>query len=146
MNARANEPKSGEATVVSMPRAEKSPVQSEAPAQQQPATPPAALVEAAPKKKGSRRLVLMIAVPLVLVLGGGYFWLNGGRYQDTDNAYVQADTVQVAPQITGYVSEVLVSDNQVVQPGQVLVRLDPAEAQAATGAALDAVADEPAAS
>ena len=125
MNARANEPKSGEATVVSMPRAEKSPVQSEAPAQQQPATPPAALVEAAPKKKGSRRLVLMIAVPLVLVLGGGYFWLNGGRYQDTDNAYVQQAKVSLSADIAGRVASVKVGENQVVKAGEVLFTIDP---------------------
>ena len=125
MNARANEPKSGEATVVSMPRAEKSPVQSEAPAQQQPATPPAAPVEAAPKKKGSRRLVLMIAVPLVLVLGGGYFWLNGGRYQDTDNAYVQQAKVSLSADIAGRVASVKVGENQLVKAGDVLFTIDP---------------------
>src|SRR5699024_9265138 len=77
MNARVTEPKAGEATVVSMPRAEKSatPPQPEAPAQ---------TVSEAPKKKVSRRLILMIAVPLVLVVAGGYFWLTGGRYEDTD--------------------------------------------------------------
>ncbi len=125
MNARANEPKSGEATVVSMPRAEKSPVQSEAPAQQQPTTPPAAPVEAAPKKKGSRRLVLMIAVPLVLVLGGGYFWLNGGRYQDTDNAYVQQAKVSLSADIAGRVASVKVGENQLVKAGDVLFTIDP---------------------
>ena len=65
MTVRGNEQKSGEATVVSMPRAEKSAPQPEAPIQSAP--------DAAPKKKGSRRLVLMIAVPLVLVVAGGWF-------------------------------------------------------------------------
>ena len=125
MNARVTEPKSGEATVVSMPRAEKSPVQSEAPAQQQPAAPPAAPVEAAPKKKGSRRLVLMIAVPLVLVLGGAYFWLNGGRYQDTDNAYVQQAKVSLSADIAGRVASVKVGENQLVKAGDVLFTIDP---------------------
>ena len=43
-------------------------------------------------KKGSKRLIAMIAVPLILVIGGGYFYLNGGRYEDTDNANVQQAT------------------------------------------------------
>ncbi len=91
MNARATEPKPGEATVVNIPRAEKSMPRAEAP--QSPPSPQApqqaaAAPVAAPKKRGSRRLILMIVVPLVLVVAGAWFYLTGGRYEDTDNAYV----------------------------------------------------------
>src|SRR4051794_4028226 len=115
MNARVTEPKAGEATVVSIPRAEKGQPKAEAPAPQSP-SPQAAAPEAAPKKKsGTRRLILMVAVPLVLVVAGGYFWLTGGRYEDTDNAYVQQAKVSLSADIAGRITSVNVGENEVVK-------------------------------
>lgn len=71
------------------------------------------------------RLILMLSVPLLLLLVGGYFWLTSGRYVSTDNAYVQQDMVSVAPEVSGVVSEVLVRENQPVRRGQLLFRIDP---------------------
>lgn len=48
----------------------------------------------------------------------------GGRYEQTDNAYVRGQTTIISPQVSGYVSEVAVTDFQNVQPGQVLVRIE----------------------
>ena len=76
------------------------------------------------------RLVVLAVVALALVAGGGVWWVNKSHYESTDNAYVQAETVSVTPQIEGYVAEILVADNQPVQAGQILVRLDPADATA----------------
>src|SRR5215469_8979376 len=50
-----------------------------------------------------RRLLLMIVLPLVLVVLGLWYWVHSDRYQDTDNAYVVADQVSVAPQVPGRV-------------------------------------------
>src|SRR5690348_10184111 len=72
-----------------------------------------------------RRLLLMIALPLVLVVLGLWYWSHSERYQDTDNAYVVADQVNVAPQITGRVIQVPVAQNQAVEPGQLLLQIDP---------------------
>lgn len=83
-------------------------------------------------------------VAVALVAGGGAWWMNKQKFEKTDNAFIQADKVSVAPQVDGYVAEVLVSDNQQVQAGQVLVRLDTAPLKAAlaqaeaNAAALDA--------
>ncbi|HEY9236952.1 MAG TPA: biotin/lipoyl-binding protein, partial [Phenylobacterium sp.] len=83
-------------------------------------------------------------IGLGLVVGGGFWWLNKQKYESTDNAFVQADKVAVAPQVDGYVAEVLVKDNAQVSAGQVLVRLDLAPLKAAlaqaegNAAALDA--------
>jgi len=61
---------------------------------------------------------------LVAVAAGGY-WLLVGRYlEETDDAYLKADTVTVSPKVAGYVAEVLVRDNQQVAAGQLLVRID----------------------
>ena len=48
----------------------------------------------------------------------------GGRFEQTDNAYVRGQTTVISPQVSGYVSQVAVSDFQDVEPGQVLVRID----------------------
>lgn len=85
----------------------------------------AAAPEEPAKKRRPLRLILMLSVPLLLLLVGGYFWLTSGRYVSTDNAYVQQDMVSVAPEVQGIVTEVFVHENQQVHPGDLLFRLDP---------------------
>jgi len=81
------------------------------------------------------RLVLLIAVPAVVVGIGFFFWLTGGRYISTDNAYVKADIVQISADVVGRVVEVGVADHTVVQEGDLLFRLDPAPFQIAVARA-----------
>ena len=80
-----------------------------------------------------KRLPLIVAavVVLALVVGGVFWWTGKQRWETTDNAFVQTDTTNVSPQVEGYVVEVLVADNQRVEEGQILVRLDDADARAA---------------
>jgi membrane fusion protein (multidrug efflux system) len=93
------------------------------------------------------RLVPIVAasvVGLAILIGGGFWWADKQAFEKTDNAFVQADTVQISAQVSGYVIEVLVTDNQHVEPGQVLARIDPTTFQArldqaiANAAALEA--------
>lgn len=74
-------------------------------------------------KQGALGLALLAGTAL---LGhAGYNYLTIGRYlESTDNAYVKADYTTVAPKVSGYISEVLVSDNQTVKAGDVLARID----------------------
>jgi membrane fusion protein, multidrug efflux system len=66
-----------------------------------------------------------LAVFLMVAVAAGGYWLLVGRYlEETDDAYLKADTVTVSPKVAGYVAEVLVRDNQQVAAGQVLVRID----------------------
>ena len=67
---------------------------------------------------------------MALAIGGFVWWTDRQTYETTDNAFVQADKVPVAALVDGYVAEVLVTDNQAVQAGQVLVRIDPAALKA----------------
>ncbi len=85
---------------------------------------------AAPALKNRLPLIVAGVVVLALIIGGFFWWQNKQRWEATDNAFVQADTTIVSPQINGYVTEVLVSDNQRVEPGQILVKLDDADAKA----------------
>jgi membrane fusion protein (multidrug efflux system) len=68
---------------------------------------------------------------VVGVLALAYWWLVGRFMQSTDDAYLQADSVTVAPKVSGYVTDVYVGDNVAVKPGDPLVRLDSRQYQAA---------------
>jgi membrane fusion protein, multidrug efflux system len=71
------------------------------------------------------RLPLMIAGPVLVLLVAGYWYLTGGRYVSTDNAYVQAARVAISTDVSGRVVEIDVRDNEHVRRGEVLFRLDP---------------------
>jgi len=86
----------------------------------------------------SRQAIKRAALALALTLGiagaadFGYGYLTTGRYlESTDDAYVKADSTIVAPKVSGYIAEVLVSDNQPVKAGQVLARIDDRDFEAA---------------
>ena len=70
------------------------------------------------------RLVLFLLLPLALI-GGGFWYVVGGRVMSTDDAYVNAEKVGVSTDVSGTVAEVHVLENQEVAAGQVLYRLDP---------------------
>jgi membrane fusion protein (multidrug efflux system) len=107
-----------------------------------------AAVETAAAKPKARalkerlRLPLMLLAPLIVIAGAVYFYVTGGRYQSTDDAYVQAAQMVISSNVAGRVSEIDVHDNERVQKGAVLFRLDDApfriavqEAQARLGSA-----------
>ena len=60
------------------------------------------------------RFVVLVAIPLVAIAGGLFWWLSGGRYVSTDNAYVKAHIVQIAPEVSGQVRRVPVQDHAIV--------------------------------
>ncbi len=77
----------------------------------------------------------MMAVTAVVVVAGiayGAYWaLVLNHYESTDNAYVQGNVVQLTPQIGGTVVAINADDTDHVRAGQLLVKLDPADAQIA---------------
>jgi len=81
-------------------------------------------VEPKPRRKWGR-IALMLSVPLLIAAVGGYFWLTGGRYVSTDNAYVQQDMVSIGPDVTGRIVDVRVKENQRVKAGDILFVIDP---------------------
>jgi membrane fusion protein (multidrug efflux system) len=84
-------------------------------------------------QRGKARRILLTLASVALLVGvawAAWWWLNGRFIESTDDAYLQADSISVAPKISGYVGEVLVADNQTVKRGDVLVRLDARKYQA----------------
>ncbi len=93
-----------------------------------------------PKRRRSFRLVLMLALPLALAVGGGYLWLTGGRYASTDNAYLEQNRVAITADQSGRIVEVAVRENQRVHQGDLLFKIDPEPYQIALDQADAAVA------
>jgi membrane fusion protein (multidrug efflux system) len=81
--------------------------------------------EKAPQSPRRRwlRWALFALLPLVLI-AGGYWYVTGGRVMSTDNAYVESDKVGISTDVSGIVKEIDVRNNQHVENGQVLFRLD----------------------
>lgn len=73
----------------------------------------------------SKRRVLMFAGPLVLLVAAGAYWLSGGRYEETENAYLHQARIAVASSVAGRIDQVLISDNQQVKAGATLFQVDP---------------------
>jgi len=72
-----------------------------------------------------RRLLLLVVLPILAVIGGLVFYLNGGRYVTTDDAYVGAQKVLITPDISGKIDKVVVREGQHVNDGDVLFEIDP---------------------
>jgi membrane fusion protein (multidrug efflux system) len=74
-------------------------------------------------KKPLRRPLMFALLPFVLVIGA-YWYITGGQVVSMDDAYVEADKVGVSTDVPGIVAEVGVTENQHVEAGQILYRLD----------------------
>src|SRR5580658_1948169 len=84
----------------------------------------------------------LMSLAAVAVLGGGtYFYIKGSRYQSTDDAYAQAATVSISANVSGRVSEIEVRDNDLVQRGATLFKLDDAPFRIAVSDAAAHLAD-----
>ena len=77
----------------------------------------------------------LLGLACVAALAGsayGYHWWTIGRFlESTDDAYVGGNVTPISPHISAFIAEILVTDNQRVNAGQVLVRLDDRDVQAA---------------
>jgi membrane fusion protein (multidrug efflux system) len=83
------------------------------------------MIRSPPGRRALVRLVLLAGVPMLAAAGALMVWRAGGRYVTTDNAYVKADIVQIAPEVSGQVVEVAVGDHARIEAGAVLLRVDP---------------------
>lgn len=107
-------------------------VEREAPAPERGPTPGDAPPE--PKRASGRKPILLALLAVALVIGAiwGYrFWSFASTHESTDDAQLTSDIVQIAPQVSGTVTQVLVNENQEVKKGDLIATLDPSTYQAA---------------
>lgn len=74
----------------------------------------------------SLRATLLLLVPLVVLVVISVFYLLGGRYISTDNAYIGQQRVLITPEVSGKVATISVVEGQQLKPGDVLFAIDPA--------------------
>ncbi len=100
------------------------------------------------KRKHSRaRLVALGLIALLPLTAAGYvYWDDAAHYESTDDAFIAARQFSIAPRVSGYITEVPVTDNQHVMTGDVIARIDPrdyrvslAQAEAQVAGAQDAI-------
>lgn len=75
-------------------------------------------------KRSRLRKILMIGVPVIALIVGALLWLNSGRYESTDNAYVKSDKIMISPEISGVVEARFAENNQIVEKGAPLFAID----------------------
>jgi len=87
-----------------------------------------------------RHFVLMLSAPVLMTAGTLAYFLANAHYVSTDNAYVQQDKVSVSTEVGGRIVEVSVRENQHVETGDILFRIDPRTYQLAVDQAKAAIA------
>ena len=98
-----------------------------------------------PRSPLLKRLLLPTLGVAALVVAGVYtahWWTTGRFIEATDDAYIGGDVTVIGPKVAGYIDEVLVTDNQKVKAGDVLIRLDSRDYRANLAKAEGAVAAE----
>jgi membrane fusion protein (multidrug efflux system) len=102
-------------------------VEKTAPAEASPASVPP------PKRGGIKRIVILSVLAILILVGGiwGFRMIEFyGHHATTDDAQIDGNINPVLPRVSGYVTDVLVQDNQPVKPGDLLVKIDPSDLQA----------------
>jgi membrane fusion protein (multidrug efflux system) len=75
-------------------------------------------------RRRRRAILIVTALIIAAIVGTVTYWLNTSGYESTDDAFIDARTVSISAQVGAAIVEVPVTDNQLVEPDAVLVRLD----------------------
>jgi membrane fusion protein (multidrug efflux system) len=95
------------------------------------ATPSEVPIPPAPARRGKRsykkqvKWIIAAVVVVAAAFAGAHFWLEASRFVSTDNAYVNANQVEITAQVSGPVVAVHVRDQQAVKAGDALFEIDP---------------------
>ncbi len=88
-----------------------------------------ALAESTAPRRKWQRIALMALLPLLLLIGGGIYYLSLQGKVSTDNAYLQQDKVSISAEVGGRIVAVNADDGDSVKAGDVLFQIDPAPYQ-----------------
>ncbi|NAW57456.1 MULTISPECIES: HlyD family secretion protein [unclassified Vibrio] len=91
----------------------------------QPVTTNPEASQLAPKNHKKKRLMLLLVVPAIAIAASVGIYMHGGRYVETDNAYVKADKTLINAEVSGRIINVPVDENQPVKAGDLLFQIDP---------------------
>jgi len=67
---------------------------------------------------------LLLFVCLIGIIAAVIFYINSLKYESTDDAYIESDIVKIAPRVSGQIKEVYVQDNQYIQEGYIIAKID----------------------
>src|ERR1700720_75061 len=87
-------------------------------------------------RRRRRQVLVITALIIAAIVGTVAYWLNASGYESTDDAFIDARTVSISAQVGAAIVDVPVTDNQLVEPGAVLVRLDDRDYRAQVDAAI----------
>ena len=76
------------------------------------------------KVRANLRLTVLVILPAIVLIIGFAFYMTGGRYISTDNAYIGAHKILITPDVSGKVGEVMVREGQHVKAGDPLFRIE----------------------
>lgn len=85
--------------------------------------------------RNTRLLILAFVVVIGIIAYTAYYFLHSRYFEETDDAYVASDLVQITSEVAGTINSIHVDNTQQVQRGQVLIQLDPSDAQIAVASA-----------
>ncbi|RWR02095.1 EmrA [[Pantoea] beijingensis] len=77
------------------------------------------------KRPGKKPLIILGIIVVLMIIIALWFWLSSRNIETTDDAFTEGDAVTIAPKVSGYVTKLLVRDNQRVKKGDLLVKIDP---------------------
>jgi membrane fusion protein (multidrug efflux system) len=75
-------------------------------------------------EKRTTRRILLVVMPLLVILASVFVYLKGGRYVETDNAYIQSDITMINAEVSGAIKSISVKENEKVSEGQLLYSID----------------------
>jgi len=85
--------------------------------------------------RSPRARSILIAVALLLLVGGVFLWRYFASYESTDDAQVDGHVNSISPRVSGHVLKLNITDNQYVEKGTVLVEIDPTDYEVAVARA-----------
>ena len=136
-------PAAGSAEIQAAPPRGDAPTRDKPPAEARPSAAPRQPPPEQRRPARGRRVLgwlLMLVLLLLIVGGGAWYWWSTRNEATTDDAFTDGNVVMLAPQVSGQVIALAVNDNQLVQPGQTIIRIDPRPFAAAVDQARGEVA------
>ncbi len=90
-------------------------------------------------------VLVLLLVLVIAALGGFFYWMYSSQFESTDDAFIDGRVVSISPQVVGDITDVPVTDNQIVHTGDLLARIDQRDYQAAMAQADASIAQADAA-